>query len=114
MSAGVAAAPELVQRGRTAFATRALQRLGVGIVADASGADPREIVLRWTDANGGLHAALTLPLTVHDERGRTLEEQGAELRSALVGGMRERAGRRVDGVDLRFSGIRREKKRRVR
>ncbi|WP_251448051.1 hypothetical protein [Microbacterium sp. USTB-Y] len=114
MSAGAASAPAPVQRGRTILTARALHRLGVGIVADASGADPREIALRWTDANGGLHAAVTLPLAVRDERGRTLEERGAELRSSLVGGMRERAGRRVNGVDLRFSGVRREKTRRVR
>ncbi|OZB80869.1 hypothetical protein [Microbacterium sp. 13-71-7] len=110
------AAPALP--GRTTVTARALHRLGVGIVASASGADPREVALRWDDANGGLHATVTLPLPLPLRpgiaAGRTIEEQGADLRASLVTGMAERAGRSVSRVDLRFAGVRREETRRVR
>jgi len=106
------AAPALP--GRTTVTARALHRLGVGIVAGASGADPREVALRWDDTNGGLHATVTLPLRPGIAAGRTIEEQGADLRASLVTGMAERAGRSVSRVDLRFAGVRREETRRVR
>lgn len=114
MSAEVARAAEPEPRGRTTITGRALRHLAVGIVASASGAGPNEVAVRWEDANGGLHASVTLPLVMGDAVARTLEEQGADLRMSLVTGMAERAGRRVDGVDLRFSGVRRGHTRRVR
>jgi len=114
MNGGATPIAETVQRGRTTLTGRALHGLAVGIVAGASGAEPREISLRWDDANGGLHATVTLPLVLRDATGGTLEEQGAALRMSLVAGMAERAGRHVDGVDLRFSGVRRGNTRRVR
>jgi len=114
MSAAAAHAVGPALRGRTTLTARALHRLAVGIVASASGADPREVALRWDDADGGLHATVTLPLRMGTAAGQTLQEQGASVRTSLVTGMAERAGRRVDGVDLRFTGVRREDTRRVR
>jgi len=111
-AAAHAAAPALP--GRTTVTARALHRLGVGIVASASGTDPRDVALRWVDAAGGLHATVTLPLRMGTAAGSTLQEQGASVRTSLVTGMAQRAGRRVDGVDLRFAGVRREDTRRVR
>jgi hypothetical protein len=101
-------------RGRTILTARALRHLAVRIVASASGTDPRDIALRWDDAGGGLHATVTLPLRMGSAVERTLEVQGAEVRASLVAGMAEQAGRRVDGVDLRYAGVRREDTRRVR
>lgn len=114
MRAAVAHTAGSALRGRTTLTARALHRLAVGIVTSASGADPREVTLRWDDADGGLHATVTLPLRVENAAGRTLQEQGASVRTSLVTGMAERAGRRVDAVDLRFAGIHREDERRVR
>lgn len=114
MSAESALMTEPALRGRTTITARALRRLAVGLVASASGAHPREVALHWDDARGGLHATVTLPLRMGDAVERTLEEQGADVRASLVTGMADQAGRRVDSVDLRFSGVRREDTRRVR
>jgi hypothetical protein len=114
MSAGAAADAGSAQRGRTTLTAQALRRLATGLVADASGASAREVAVRWEDARGGLHAAVTLPFVQGHAPERTLAEQGAELRAALTGGMADLAGRRVEGVDLRYSGVRRVERRRVR
>ncbi|VXB78229.1 conserved hypothetical protein [Microbacterium sp. 8M] len=109
-----APAEPVAQRGRTILTGQALRHLAVALVAEASGAPAREISVRWTDDRGGLHAAVSVPLMLGDAAERTLADRGADLRSALMAGMAERAGRRVGGVDLRYTGVRRIQSRRVR
>lgn len=111
---GTAPAGPVARRGRTILTGQALRHLAVAVVAEASGAPAREISVRWTDDRGGLRAAVSVPLVLGDPAERTLDDRGAELRSALTTGMAERAGRRVDGVDLRYAGVRRIESRRVR
>lgn len=111
--------------GRTTLQTRALQRLAVAIVCDASGVPAQRVSVRLADDSGYLRVAVELPAVVPSAdppRNSTdpdasqafgFADQGSALRGALVARMAELADRRVRAVDVRLTGVYRAKAVRV-
>ncbi|MFI6428273.1 hypothetical protein [Promicromonospora sp. NPDC050880] len=93
--------------GRTRISARALEHLAVGLVRDAAHAAQREVVVRLADAGGVLKVTVTVPVTVAPHLTGSIADRGAALRQHVIDGMRDLAGRRVDVVDVRYSGVRR-------
>lgn len=101
--------------GRTTFTARALERLAVGIARDHARVATRDVGVRLSDRRGALRIAITVPVvTTASTHGEGLVRSGAGLRRALIDGMRERAGREVGAVDIRYSGVQRNTEKRVR
>ncbi|MDR7384970.1 hypothetical protein [Promicromonospora iranensis] len=114
--AGVAgqAVPEATVPGRTRISARALEHLAVRLVGDAAQVAHREISVRLADAGGALRLSVTVPVALGGGAAGSIPDRGERVRRRLVEGMRDLAGRRVDVVDLRYSGVRRVVGRRVR
>lgn len=110
-----AAAPTADARvpGRTVLTPRALERLATALSRDAARVPFRDVRVTLSDAEGALRAGVTLPLALSELPGPTVTERGAELRDAVITGMRDLAGRRVATVDVRFAGVHRGRPRRV-
>lgn len=104
-------AVEGVVVGTTTFTARALQRLVVGIAHDIARVPARDVAVQLSDRRGALRITVTVPVATG--RGGNVLDSGEELRRGLIEGMRELAGRAVDTVDVRYSGVRRISEKRV-
>ena len=102
----------MTRRGRTTITARALTRVATGLAADAAGVTATSADVSLADREGTLAARVTVPATIGD--GRVLAEQGERIQNAFVSRMREVAGRHVAHVDIRFSGTRITRRKRVR
>lgn len=100
--------------GTTNITGRALQRLAVGIARDSAQVSARDVSVTLADEQGALRVSVTIPVALAAGRDATIVEDGDELRQGVVDGMRELAGRTVGSVDVRYSGVRRMRKKRVR
>ncbi|WP_372468597.1 hypothetical protein ACCO44_04500 [Microbacterium maritypicum] len=100
--------------GTTTFTARALQRLAAGIAHDVARVSARDVGVQLSDDHGALRIAVTVPVAVASTRRTDLVAGGEELRTGLIEGMRELAGRQVGTVDVRYSGVHRSTERRVR
>lgn len=102
-----------VLRGRTALTARALQRLATGVAKDAAGVASRDVTVSLSDDSGALRVAVAVPVVIAVPA-VTIIDQGARLRSGIIAGLGDLAGRRVSAVDVRFAGVRVPAERRVR
>lgn len=100
--------------GTTTITGRALQRLAVGIARDTAQVPVRDVSVTLADERGALRISVTIPVALAAGRGTTIAEDGDEMRRRLIDRMDELAGRTVGSVDVRYSGVRRMTKRRVR
>lgn len=100
--------------GATIFTGRALEHLAVGIAHEIAGVPVRDVTASLSDERGSLRVSVTVPAALAETGGVTLVESGDELRQGLINGMRELAGRTVSIVDIRYSGVRRTRQKRVR
>lgn len=100
--------------GTTTFTARALQHLAVGLARDAARVPTRDVTAQLSDERGALRITVTVPVALGAGAGANLVDSGANLRNALVEGMRRLAGREVSTVDVRYSGVRRHTEKRVR
>lgn len=100
--------------GTTRIRAQALEHLAVGLVQDAAQAAHREISVRLADVGGALRVSVTVPVVVDANTAGSIVDRGTQLRRRVIEGMRDLAGRRVDVVDVRYSGVRRAETRRVR
>ncbi|PRA82011.1 hypothetical protein [Microbacterium sp. MYb66] len=107
-------AGEDVVVGTTTFTARALQRLAVGLARDAARVAARDVGVQLSDERGALRITVTVPVAMGTPSEANLVDRGDGLRRALVEGMRDLAGREVGAVDVRYSGVRRNRKKRVR
>lgn len=105
--------PEGPVSGRTRISSRALQRLAVALVVEAARVPAREVAVSLRDDAGLLTAAITLPAVIGDPARGSLVERGAALRASVTRGMGALAARRVEPVAVRYSGVHRERERRV-
>lgn len=100
--------------GTTTFTARALQRLAVGIAHDVARVSVRDVGVQLSDDHGALRIAVTVPVAIASQSGKNLVTGGEDLRTGLIEGMRDKAGREVGTVDVRYSGVRRRTEGRVR
>jgi hypothetical protein len=100
--------------GTTRITARALEHLAVRLVGDAAQVAHREISVRLADAGGALKLSVTVPVAIGGGAAGSIPDRGERVRRRLVEGMRDLAGRQVDVVDLRYSGVRWVVGRRVR
>jgi hypothetical protein len=110
-------AVEPVVPGTTRITARALERLAVGLARDAAHVPSRDVSVRLSDARGGLAVAVTVPVVLGGagpRTGQSIEDRGTRLRRQVIDGMRDLAGRTVNTVDIRYSGVRRTKQGRTR
>ena len=106
-------APVTTVPGTTRISARALERLAVCLVHDAADVAHQEIAVRLADAGGALKVSVTVPVLVGVRSAGSIADRAARLRRHVIDGMRDLAGRQVDVVDLRYSGVRRGAARRV-
>ncbi|MBW8761811.1 MAG: hypothetical protein JF592_04385 [Microbacterium sp.] len=99
--------------GRTTVSARALQHLATGLARDAARVPRRDVAVALSDERGQLRVSVTVPVALADDGGRSLVASAEGLRSTVIGGMRELAGRAVGTVDVRYSGVRKISERRV-
>ncbi|RLP72762.1 hypothetical protein D9V32_15050 [Mycetocola tolaasinivorans] len=99
--------------GRTTVTGRALQHLAIGVVRDAARVSAQDITVTLSDDAGNLRAAVTVPVALGSHPGETLIIRGEALRDAVIRGLETLAGRTVSTVDIRYSGIREVRERRV-
>ncbi len=99
--------------GRTILSARALQHLAVGVARDAARVSAKDVSVTLADHEGALIASVTVPVVFGPVANQSLDVQGAHLRRAMIAGLEDYAGRRVTSVNVRFSGVRNIKERRV-
>lgn len=99
--------------GRTTITARALNRLAVGIVRDASRADATDVSLQLSDDSGALRARVTMPIVIEADDRLTVEQRAEHVRDEFVDRMNALAGRTVRRVDIRYSGVRQTQQSRV-
>ncbi|MDR6868014.1 hypothetical protein J2Y69_002622 [Microbacterium resistens] len=100
------------QRGQTVIAVQALRRVAVGLVSRTADVRSADVSVRLDDAGGVLRASVSLPVSVGRD-GASASAQGDAVRRALIVGFDRLAGRRLGTVDVRYSGVRPPKTRRV-
>ncbi|MGM1017885.1 MAG: hypothetical protein ACQEW8_10145 [Actinomycetota bacterium] len=100
-------------RGTTTIRAKALQHLAVGLVRDATGVPARDVTVGLADERGALRISITLPLALGTSPGDTIVERGDEVRRRVIEGFDRLGTRTVRTVDVRFSGVRRIRDRRV-
>lgn len=100
--------------GATVVEARALHRLAVGIVRDATRVGAGDVSVQLADRRGDLRVSVEVPVVLTRQGTEPVSARADALRDAVVQGMRDLAGRRVGAVDVRFRGVRREMQRRVR
>lgn len=99
--------------GRTTITPRALNRLAVGIVRDASQVGTNEVSLDLTDVAGALRASVTVPVALDHDDVTPLGERASNARNEIVARMQELSGRTLTAVDVRYSGVRAAQEKRV-
>lgn len=99
-------------RGRTTLSARALQRLTEGVAKDAARVGARDVAVSLSDDAGALRVAVSVPVVVPSPAA-TILDQSARLRTGIIAGLEDLAGRRVSAVDIRFTGVQQSAERRV-
>ncbi|RLP82304.1 hypothetical protein D9V34_10975 [Mycetocola lacteus] len=99
--------------GRTTVTGRALQHLAVGLVRDAARVTAQDVSVSFSDEAGALKATVTVPVALGQRPGDTLITRAEALREAVIRGLESLAGRTVSVVDIRYSGVREVRERRV-
>ncbi|WP_336643242.1 hypothetical protein [Microbacterium sp. MMO-113] len=99
--------------GATVVEARALHRLAVGIVRDATRVGAGDVSVQLADRRGDLRVSVEVPVVLARQGTDPVSARADAVRDAVVQGMRDLAARRVGAVDVRFRGVRREMQRRV-
>lgn len=99
--------------GATVVEARALHRLAVGIVRDATRVGAGDVSVQLADRRGDLRVSVEVPVVLTRQGTDPVSARADAVRDAVVQGMRDLAARRVGVVDVRFRGVRREMQRRV-
>lgn len=74
----------------------------------------KTISISLSDNGGKLRADVEIPVVLDDTgNGKTLPEQGQELRNALIEGAETLAGRSMNSVRVRYTGVEQTVRRRV-
>lgn len=98
--------------GRTTVSARALQRLTAGVAKDAARVGSGDVTVSLSDDAGALRVAVSVPVVVSSPAS-TIPEQSSRVRTGIIAGLEDLAGRRVSAVDIRFTGIQQPAERRV-
>ncbi len=103
-------------RGRTTVRPQALRHLVEAVVAEEAGVPATLVRASLADDRGELAVSVTAPvdLTVPGEHARTLVERASSIAETVRTRVDAMSGRSVDRVDVRFSGVRRSRERRVK
>ena len=101
-----------LHRGRTMLSARALHRLAVGAVKDASRVRSSDVSVSLSDDAGALRVSVVVPAVIATPT-IPIPDQSARVRAGVVAGLNDLAGRRVGAVDVRFAGVHRTEEGRV-
>lgn len=99
--------------GLTVISSRALRCVASALVRDAARVPLTDVTVDVSDDRGALRVSVVAPLALRPGHATTIAQDGESLRGGLIDGMRRLTGRTVSAVDLRYSGVQRNAKRRV-
>jgi len=110
MSVAAAGAPVL-PAGRTSIRSRALQRIATAAAAESADVPPQAVQARLGDAGGRLTVSIATPVSLGAGTSGTIVERAAAIADAVSSCLDSLAGRSVERVHVRVSGLQQQRRR---